>query len=424
MKKTTSSSSRLQTITGAKDVITQTDPIWNLVVKSFCTIGQVYGFLRVETPILEDAQLYQNFAKDTAEGEIETIPVQLGSHNYSVRPSLLPSILRAYVQKKPDELEPLSKWLYLGNVIKGSSDTGWVSDYEYGFETLGAFNHLTEAQTIAASWQLVQSLGLEEATLEINTIGDTACQQSYESILKSYLKENEFSLCDNCTEQLRTRPFNILRCENENCQMVVASAPTILDFLDETTHKHFTNILEALDELQIPYQLNPLFIGREGFSKTNVIIRYKNGKESVVLGEAGYHDDFLKNLGGKGLAGFGFNGSFSALKQAMEMANIATETEIHTEVFLVPLGELAAKKSLRLFRDLIAEDVKVYDHFGAAGVKNQLKAAEVSKSPIALIMGQKEAMDEMVILRDVKSGMQELFSYDKIVVEVKKRLGR
>ena len=59
-----------------------------------------------------------------------------------------------------------------------------------------------------------------------------------------------------------------------------------------------------------------------------------------------------------------------------------------------------------------------------AGVKNQLKAAETFKAPVALIMGQKEATDEMVILRDVKSGMQEVISYDKIVEEVKKRLGR
>lgn len=424
MKKTTTSSSKLQAIAGTKDVITQTDPIWNLVLKSFYKVGQVYGFLRVETPILEDIQLYQNFVKDTAEPEIQAVGVEIGSHNYSVRPTLLPSILRTYAQKKPDELEPLSKWLYLGNVIKGNENTGWTSDYEFGFETLGAFNHLTEAQTIAACWQLIQDIGLVDATIEVNTIGDSACQQAYESVLKTYLKENEVDLCENCTEQLKTHPFNVLRCENSGCQVVAQSAPTILDFLDENTHKHFTNILEALDELQIPYQLNPLVVGREGFSKTNVVIKYKGAKETVVLAEGGYHDALLKNVGGKGLSGFGFTGSFLSLKQAIELASLVVEHEIKAEVFLVPLGELAAKKSLRLFRDLISEDVHVYDHFGAAGVKNQLKQAEISKSPIALIMGQKEAMDEMVILRDVKSGMQELFSYDKIVVEVKKRLGR
>ncbi len=422
MKKT--SSTKTQPIGGAKDVISQSDPVWNLILKSFNKIGQVYGFLRVETPILESSQLYQNYAKDVADQHMEAVSFELGGQNYSVRPSLLPSVLRAYSQMKHDEQEPLSKWLYLGNVIKRDSGRGWVSDYEFGFETLGGFSHLTEAQTIAASWQMVQELGLTEAVIEVNTIGDLDCQRAYESVLKSYLKDNELDLCESCSQYLKTRPFNILRCENAECQEVISAAPTILDFLDEASHKHFTNILEALDELQIPYQLNPLLVGHEGSSKTNVIIKYKGSKETVVLGEAGYHDALLKNVGGKGLSGFGFTGNFSSLRRAIELAHIEIGQEIKTEVFLVPLGELAAKKSLRLFKDLTAEDVLVYDHFGAAGVKNQLKQAEASKSPIALIMGQKEAMDEMVILRDVKSGMQELFSYDKIVVEVKKRLGR
>ncbi|HYF04554.1 MAG TPA: His/Gly/Thr/Pro-type tRNA ligase C-terminal domain-containing protein, partial [Patescibacteria group bacterium] len=75
-------------------------------------------------------------------------------------------------------------------------------------------------------------------------------------------------------------------------------------------------------------------------------------------------------------------------------------------------------------RELLISGITVYNHFGTEGVKNQLKAAEVYKAPVALIMGQKEAQDDMVILRDVKSGMQEMFHYENIVEEVKKRLGK
>ena len=208
------------------------------------------------------------------------------------------------------------------------------------------------------------------------------------------------------------------------CQVALAEAPTVLDFLDDNSQKHFTLVLEALDELQIPYQLNPLFVGPAGSSRTNLIIRYKQGDKSIVIGEGAYHDTIMKNVSGKLFSCFGFQGSLTALHKCMEAAEIQIAPETGCEVFLVPLGELASKKSLRLFHDLTIADVRVYDHFGTVGVKNQLKQAEEYKSPIALIMGQKEAMDEMVILRDVKSGMQELFSYDKIVIEVKKRLGR
>ena len=182
--------------------------------------------------------------------------------------------------------------------------------------------------------------------------------------------------------------------------------------------------MEALRrDLAIPYQLNPLYAGDQGHSRTNLVIKYKLKNEIFILGEGGYHENLMQSLCGKSHSCFGFSASLSKIHWLLEANKITVAKDNRNDVFLVPLGELAAKKSLRLFKDLAAEKVSVYDHFGSAGVKNQLKQAETSHAPIALIMGQKEAMDEMVILRDVKSGMQEIISYDKIVQEVKKRLG-
>ena len=93
-----------------------------------------------------------------------------------------------------------------------------------------------------------------------------------------------------------------------------------------------------------------------------------------------------------------------------------------SEVFLVPLGELASKKALKLFRDLIGSKILVYDHFGDAGVKNQLKAAQTFKAPIALIMGQKEAMENSVIVREAKTHSQETVSINDLAKYLKKIL--
>ncbi|HVY68077.1 MAG TPA: His/Gly/Thr/Pro-type tRNA ligase C-terminal domain-containing protein, partial [Patescibacteria group bacterium] len=299
-----------------------------------------------------------------------------------------------------------------------------LQDQEFGFEVFGAFNHLTEAQVVGGVWELLQSLGLKEAVLEINHIGQDECQLAYSQSLHDYLAAKKYQLCDNCNENLQGRVLNVLRCDNLDCQALLTEAPTILDFLEDDSRKHFTNILEALDELGVPYQLNPLYAGSAGHSRTNLAIKYKLKNQTVVIGEGGYHENLMRNLCGKNYCSFGFVGSLGRIRQILESQKASVAREQKSDVFLVPLGELAAKKSLRLFRDLSAEKISVYDHFGNAGVKNQLKAAETFHAPIALIMGQKEAMDEMVILRDVKSGMQEVISYDKIVAEVKKRLGR
>jgi len=416
---------KVNSIPGSLDIINEADPLWNLLTKKFARVGKVYGFKPVELPFIEDKQLYDSIYKDWSEKLSRLVVFEIGGKPAVLRPSILPSILRAYSQHKIFEGIPISKWMYSGQVVLGDAKgKGILSEYEFGFEVFGTFNHLAEAQLIGGIWELLLSLGLESVSLEINSIGNAECQRVYSENLSDYLSEKKYELCDLCNEHLSGRVLNIFRCSNLGCQAVVSEGPTILDFLDQDSHKQFTNILEALEELGVPYQLNPMHVGADGYSKTNFIIKYKGKNRTVVIGEGGYHDGLLQSICNKNYCCFGFSGNFSKIYEILQAEKIDIEYKSYSEVFLVPLGELAARKSLKLFKDLTQDKITVYDHFGEGGVKNQLKQAEDFKAPVALIMGQKEAMDEMVILRDVKSGMQEIISYDKIVEEVKKRLGK
>lgn len=414
---------KIQSLPGVADILTSSDTLWDILLKRLSRTARAYGFNRVEPPLVEDARLFEA-AGMVAQEKLLHISEQTFGRPVVVRPALLPSILRAYAQQKIYETAPLSKWWYSGftavQVEKGHVGT----DFNFGFEVFGTFSHLAEAQLISGVWEMLQSLGLKDLTLEINSIGEDACQRVYEEALASYLSGKKYELCDSCSEHLKGRVLNVFRCDNLDCQAIMAEAPTILDYLDPKSHKHFTNILEAMDEMGIPYQLNHLYSGPDGYNRTNFVIKYKTKVGTQVLGEGGYHDGMLQSICGKNLCAFGFSGSLQKIYDLLSQSRVTVTREQSSEVFLVPLGELASKKALRLFKDLISSKISVYDHFGDAGVKNQLKAAQTFKAPIALIMGQKEAMDEMVILRDVKSGMQEVISYDKIVEEVKKRLGK
>ena len=402
---------KVQSLENMEDIVAEADVLWSVLLKRSARLCRTYGFEKVELPPSQ---------KKLA----AIVPVSLPGKTAAVRADLLPSVLRAYYQHKIYDKSPLSKWAFDGFAVTQNSKQALISDYSFGFEVFGQFNHLTEAQVIGGVWEFLQSLGLKDCILEINHIGSQDAQDSYSRTLQDFLSPKKYQLCDDCGEHLQGRVLNVLRCNNLDCQTLLAEAPAILDFLDEESRKHFTNILEALDEVGIPYQLSPLHAGPEGYSRTNLVIKYKLKNEIFVLGEGGYHENLMQSLCGKSHSCFGFSGSLSKIHSLLEDSKITAVKETKNDVFLVPLGELAAKKSLRLFKDLAVEKISVYDHFGSAGVKNQLKQAEAFHAPIALIMGQKEAMDEMVILRDVKSGMQEIISYDKIVQEVKKRLGR
>lgn len=397
---------------------------WNAITNQLQDISQSYGFLRIQTPVLEEEKTYVDLFKDQPSELERTIFTGLSSKSLALRKHVLPSLLRYYVQNKVGEIQSVSKWYYLGSVAATDERQAVQLGFEFGFEAMGNINHLAEAQVIAVVWDYLDRLGIPNLTLEVNTIGDAGVQNSYQNILKEYLKSHDYDLCDNCVSHLGGRVLNVFRCGLLPCQLVVAEAPSVLDYLDDTAKSHFTNVLEALDELGIPYQLNQYYAGPHGSSRTNFVIKYIDGEKSLVIGEGSGHESWMKNVTGKPKGAFGFIGDLSKLSEAMHKAELEPSAQKISEVFLVPLGELAAKKSLRLFRDLISNQISVHDHFGTEGVKNQLKLAQEHNAPIALIIGQKEAMDEMVILRDVKSGMQEVFSYDKIIEEVRKRLGR
>ncbi len=411
-------------VPGNFDIVTNQDAVWQSVLVACEIVVNRYGFTKVELPMLEDPLLYSVIygADDSRVSNLITTEVE--GRMVAIRSALLPSVLRLLSGMKPSESE-LTKWTFSGPGVRSGVKKVAI-DYEFGLEVWGTYNHLTEAQVLGAVWQLFNMLGLSDVLFEINIRGNAASQEQYAEVLKEFLKANRYELCDTCSDNISDNPIEVLRCNKIECQSVLGEAPTVLDYLDEVSRKHFTNLLEALEELQIPYQLSPLLVGMEGSTGTIVSLKLPMEGRATVIAQAEGHAGLLQRLGGKPTHSFGLRVSLLKVREALVERGLVPELKALRipEVYLVPLGELAAKRSLRLFRDLTDAGVTVFDYFGYAGVKNQLKAAGEASSPIALIMGQKEAVDEIVILRDVKSGMQETFSYDKIVTEVKKRLGR
>ncbi len=292
--------------------------------------------------------MYESFYQNHQAESAGLLRTEVSGRPAALRPSLLPSVLRCYYQYKIFEKQPLSKWYYAGWTNRQGVRGALTSNYEYGFEVLGSFGHLAEAQLIGAVWELLKSLGLSTVALEINNIGQEACQIAYQDSLKDYLLGKKYQLCDSCNEALTIRPLNVFRCGNLDCQALLSEAPTVLDFLDVDSRKHFTGILEALDELGVPYQLNPLYAGTDGHSQTNFVIKYKDKNGSKVLGEGGSHEGYMQHLCGKNHRSFGFTGSASRLRELLEQSKTQVYREQKSDVFLVPLGELASKRSLRL----------------------------------------------------------------------------
>lgn len=391
-------------------------------LEKLTSLAHTFGYAKIETPLVEDVRLFRFW--DSAGGEKLVTFADSKGTTVAFKPTNLFSLARCYLEYHYPEREKVSKWFYLSPVA--TLREGQIKQStEYGFQIFGETNPIADAQLINLIFRLFNEIGLgNNLSLEVNNIGCLECQPAYEEVLRNYFKEKKYDLCENCIESLETHPIQILACTNLSCSTVSAEAPVIVDFLCELCRRHFIGVLEGLDELNLAYNLNQKVIGKPWSRKTVFEIRHKSENSDITLGTGGHADDLIQSLGGEPASALGFSGLVESVLAALELAGVKFASKNKADVFLVPLGELAAKKTLRLFTDLWNHNIVASEFIGPGSIKTQLKLAESNKVAIALIIGQKEAREGTVILRDVKSGMQELFTIERIIDEVKKRLGK
>ena len=231
-------------------------------------------------------------------------------------------------------------------------------------------------------------------------------------------------LCEDCAADFEKNPLVIWTCLESSCQEIAAGAPPIIDSLDEECKANLMGVLESIDELNIPYTLNPALIPQLLHHKIVFQIIPVGGGPGSSIGYGGNFSDWIMDPGlPDRVPAMGFLTTFEKLMTVVPEERRRQGPKI--EVFMVPLGSIAVRKAVALHRDLQHSGIMAAESMIAhSSIKNQLKVAVEKKCEIALIIGQKEAIDETVILRDMRSGMQEVFASDRIIEEVKKRLGK
>jgi histidyl-tRNA synthetase len=407
---------------GLTDILPEQNLGFDFFLDKFMNLAHTFGYSRVETPFLEDAKLFKHWEQLNA-GELVRIPDEKGNSRMALRPTAMFGLVRAYLEYQYPEKEKVSKWFYLSPYAYQAQGQ-FKSGHEFGLQIFGDTAPIADAQVINLLYKLFHDMGLADLSLEINNIGCLECLPGYQEVLRGYFKDKKYDLCENCVELIETNPVRILACNNISCSTVAAEAPVLVDYLDENCRRHFIGVLEGLDELGLVYNLNQKIIGAPWSRRTVFEIRTRFNDQEYVLGTGGHSDDLVQGFGGLPAGALGFNSRVEDLLAVFNAANIKFAASNKVDVYLVPLGDLAAKKTLKLFSELWAHNIVASEFIGPGSIKTQLKLAESNKVSIALIIGQKEAREGTVILRDVRSGMQELFSTERIIEEVKKRLGR
>lgn len=416
-----------ETVKGFKDILPIDAPYWRFVKEKVQKLADDYGFKMMETPILEFAVLFKrSLGKYTDIVEKEMFEfVDKGGDAVALRPEGTAGITRAFINHGMQNLPQPVKVYYEGPMFRYENpQSGRLRQHhQAGFEILGSASPAADAQLILIGNNFLKELGLT-FTLQINSIGCPICREVFKTALAEHYKLFRKQLCEDCKRRLARNPLRLLDCKSEECQKVKEGAPHIVDFLDEECKKHFMQVLEFLDELNISYNLNPFLVrGLDYYSKT-VFEFWPAGdvRAQSSLLNGGRYDGLIEELGGADTPAVGFGAGLERIIARIKEEGVVVEPPPRPEVFIAHLGVEAKKKAMSIFENLRKEGFVLAETFAKESLKQQLECANKLKAKLALILGQKELQEKSVLLRDMDAGVQEVIDQKKIVAELRRRL--
>ncbi|MBT6254196.1 histidine--tRNA ligase [Candidatus Uhrbacteria bacterium] len=423
-----------ETLRGMKDILPDEQIYWEYFRRKAREISAAYSFGRIDMPILEDEKLFVRTVgkqTDIVEKEMYNF-IDKGESKVALRPEATASVARAYINHGMLNLpQPVKLW-YMGPMFRYDRPQSgrYRQFHQYGLEVIGGPDSVVDAQLILIAVRLFEDLGLK-VKVEINSIGTATTRQEYKIELIAYARKHRKELCEDCTRRLSRNPLRLLDCKQDACRVIMKDAPQIIDWLDEDSKQHFMQLIEYLDEISVPYVLNPHLVrGLDYYNRTVFEVVPDRGDDADLgsqsaLAAGGRYDGLVEQMGGREeTAAVGLAVGIERAILEMKQQDVEPPALPRPDIFFAQIGAEARRAALQHFEDVRAAGFHVVEAFGKSSLKGQLEAANKENARFTVILGQLEVQDNTIIVRDMESGAQETIPMEQMIDYLKKEMGR
>ncbi len=384
-------------------------------------VARYYGFNPIETPILEREAVYTSslgIGTDIRDKEMYALKTKGGDH-LAMRPEGTAGVMRAYLEHGMQTLPQPVMLYYYGPFFRHENpQRGRLRELrQFGLEVIGSSKSIIDAVVIRTITLILEEAGFKNFSVELNSIGDKECRGTYIRELTNYYKKHQNEICPNCKERLKTNPLRVLDCKDPRCQEPKAGSPTPVDSLCNGCRTHFKEVIEYLEAMEIPYRMNKNLVrGLDYYTRTVFEIidlaptdnDNENPEPPLTLAAGGRYDLLARSLGSKkDVPAMG--AAIGVDRVIMSPSHKALDPRIvkKPKVYFIQLGMEAKLKSLGIIEILRKARVPIAQALSKDGLAQQLAIAERSGAPFTIIFGQKEALDNTVIVRNMTTRSQE-----------------
>jgi len=387
-------------------------------------VAVYYGFKPIETPILEQEDIFTSSigeGTDIVDKEMYTLKTKGGDH-LAMRPEHTAPLVRAYIEHGMQSMPQPVMFYQYGPVFRHDKpQRGRYRQFsQFDLDALGSDKSIMDALVIKAGMSILEEAGAENLSIDINSIGDKECRNGYIRELTSYYRKHIKNLSAIDRARLKTNPLRILDSKEEKTKEVNINAPDAISFLCVSCKKHFKEVLEYLEEMNINYNINKNLVrGLSYYTRTVFEVYAKSGEENDIpmqIASGGRYDYLAKQIGGKkDVPGVGFSMGVDRVVESKWYKKLSPRILKKPKIYFIQLGSEAKLKSLNIIEILRKAHIPIAQSLSKDSLGSQLSIAERLNIPYAIIFGVKEALDNSVIVRDMGNRSQDTVKLSKLL---------
>jgi histidyl-tRNA synthetase len=418
---------------GLYDVLSETSYVLDDLVSRIKVDLVKSGFDKITVPVLESEKFFtKKVLVNLNLFEKSNLPIYKhndGGENFVISPPGAFSLIRAVFDNNLLEARTPVKVFSYGvfpYIRRDQEDNTKRQYHMVKCAMVGDSSVLRDAQMIVNAYRVLTNLGFKNLKVSINNLGRMTCRENY----WKNVMENTGDRYKNACVPYRYRPIQLYNCLKSYEQEMKMDVPQFIDQISEECRNHLRGLIEFLDVLDIPYDMEPSLGEKIGFSDSTIFEISSKGMPEKVLVRGGRYDEIAEELNTKhfnldirdtGSLGMEFN-----LDNILEM--LAFEEGVFTpkvrkpKIFVVALGLEGQKGALKILDLMQEQDIPVIEHFEERSLKAQLHKARALEVKVILIVGSKEALDGTVIVRDSQSDNQEVVPLKRLMKLIHSRI--
>jgi len=265
---------------------------------------------------------------------------------------------------------------------------------------------VAEALVIKTAISILEEEGYKDISIVLNSIGDKESQKTFKKELINYYKLRADELKAIEKKKISTDPVDIYYSPKEYLEEINQNAPSPIDHLSEEAFDHFKKVTEYIDNFGIEYNIDPKLVGdKRFFSKIifKIFATEPGKKEKKEVAFGGRYDEIAaESLKKRKASAVGLHMSYKQKNKG----KIKLRDNL-VNIHLLKIGSTSELKFLEILNIFKKMRIPIKFYVSERKISDQLKKAQKDGAEKLIILGEKEAKNDKVLIREASDSSQK-----------------